>query len=603
MLALMVIMILVIVLGGLASYQIFLISQTQNLVIQSQKNQSSIALWKSLLVSKARAVGDNKEYVLPIGENKTGYHTLPSWLYFNTKNPWGKDFIYCPYGPISTGTLDKDINLTLTTTYKVRTTSNFATMVNGSYRDYVVSSDSNGITTDVLAFIISPIPSTTNTLPKCTDVEFDVSLNAFKVSDGLVDVITKSDIETFANLSRINDKEDGESSSVTYINTVEGDISATNNTLTNNLNYIAASDFKYVKLKLPAGTNTLSSVSFNDGNDSFTESQRVFILEGDSSGTTIINGSPDSKILFNNYKVVLKNLKLSENIMPLFNYSNLKTENVELSNVHLENSEWLVFGSNDKIMPSENKLFTESYPLYMHKSTLNIGDGKKLTINEHTLNKNTLDASLSQILISRGELTINKNNNKNGIVLTDSVIKSDDSNININTTVNNDSDILVDEFSKILAIDSSFNVSGRAVGSIVNRGSIVFKGSSLITNSSGNYGIVGQRNSSLILKTYAEGKDIVIGNTVSAKRPQVAILDYGSIDSFDGAGYFGGSPSVKTIKIYSLGSCAYGPAFIISGETLGTVMPVSTRNDYTSLPPEVQLLASKLNASNWECIK
>lgn len=602
MLALMVIMILVIVLGGLASYQIFLISQTQNLVIQSQKNQSSIALWKSLLVSKARAVGDNKEYVLPIGENKTGYHTLPSWLYFNTKNPWGKDFIYCPYGPISTGTLDKDINLTLTTTYKVRTTSNFATMVNGSYRDYVVSSNPNGITTDVLAFIISPIPSTTNELPKCSDVEFDVSLNAFKVADGLVDVVTKSDIETFANLSRINDKEDGESSSVTYINTVEGDISATNNTLMQNLNYVSASDFKYVNLKLPAGTNTLSSVSFNDGNDSFTESQRVFILEGDSSGTTIINGSPDSKILFNNYKVVLKNLKLSENIMPLFNYSNLKTENVELSNVHLENSEWLVFGSNDKILSSDNKLFTESYPLYMHKSTLNIGDGKKLTINEHTLNKNTLDASLSQILISRGALTINKNNNKNGIVLTDSVIKSDDSNININTTINNDSDILVDEFSKILAIDSSFNVSGRAVASIVNRGSIVFKGSSLITDYAGNYGIIGQRNSSLILKTYAEGKDIVIGNTVAGKRPQVAILDYGSIDSYDGAGYFGGSPNVKTIKIYSSVNCVYGPAFSVSGETLGTV-PNSTRNDYTSLPPEVQLLASKLNASNWECIK
>ena len=595
MLALIVMMILVIVLGGLASYQMFMISQTQNLVIQSQKNQSSMALWKSLLISKARAVGDNKEIVLPIGENKANYHTLPSWLYFNNKNPWGKDFIYCPLAPISTGILDRTVNLTSTTNYKVRTASNFATVIDGVGRDYVVASEL--IVPDVLAFIISPIPSSVSSFPKCNEITFDGSLNVYKVDNGLVESITKGDVETYLNLANLNDQDN--SSSTTFINTINNE---NGNTLTNNLNYIAASDFKYVNLKLPAGTNTLSSVSFNDGNDSFTESQRVFILEGDSSGTTIINGSPDSKILFNNYKVVLKNLKLSENIMPLFNYSNLKTENVELSNVHLENSEWLVFGSNDKILSSDNKLFTESYPLYMHKSTLNIGDGKKLTINEHTLNKNTLDASLSQILISRGALTINKNNNKNGIVLTDSVIKSDDSNININTTINNDSDILIDEFSKILAIDSSFNVSGRAVASIVNRGSIVFKGSSLITDYAGNYGIIGQRNSSLILKTYAEGKDIVIGNTVAGKRPQVAILDYGSIDSYDGAGYFGGSPSVKSIKVYALTKCVAGPAFYVSGETLGTI-PLSTRNDYTGLAPEVQLLASKLNASNWECIK
>lgn len=600
MLALMVIMILVIVLGGLASYQMFMINQTQNLVIQSQKNQSSVAMWKSLLISKAKAVGENNEIVLPIGENKVDYHTVPNWLYFNTKNPWGKDFVYCPFGPISTGVLSQDVSLSLSTNYQVRTVSNFATTINGNNREYVVASSPNGISTDILAFIISPLPSSTNTLPNCANVVFDSTLNAYKVDNGLVDVITKGDVETFANLSLLSGQNNGENSSINYINTVEGDTSVEGNTLLQNLNYIAASDFKYANLKLPSGVNTLESVNLNQNNDAFTEDQKVLIIEGDSDGSTIINGAAGSKVLFNNYKVYLKNIKLSQNIQPIFNYSNLKTENVELSNVYLQESEWLVNGTDDKIIAANNTITSESYGLHMNKSTLNIGDSKKLTINEDISNKNTINASLSKIIINNGELSINKTNNQNGIVLIDSIIKTDNANVNIYSTIPHSSDILVDEFSSILSFNSIFEVSGNGTGSIVNRGSVVFNGTSLITLSGGNYGIISQRNSSLILKTELSN-NIVIGNSNAANRPSVAVLDFGSQDIYDGAGYFGGSPTDGTITLYGT-TCASGPAFLISGETRATI-PNSTRNDYTGLSQEVQLFASKLNASNWNCIK
>lgn len=600
MLALMVIMILVIVLGGLASYQMFMINQTQNLVIQSQKNQSSVAMWKSLLISKAKAVGENNEIVLPIGENKVDYHTVPNWLYFNTKNPWGKDFVYCPFGPISTGVLSQDVSLSLSRNYQVRTVSNFATTINGNNREYVVASSPNGISTDILAFIISPLPSSTNTLPNCANVVFDSTLNAYKVDNGLVDVITKGDVETFANLSLLSGQNNGENSSINYINTVEGDTSVEGNTLLQNLNYIAASDFKYANLKLPSGVNTLESVNLNQNNDAFTEDQKVLIIEGDSDGSTIINGAAGSKVLFNNYKVYLKNIKLSQNIQPIFNYSNLKTENVELSNVYLQESEWLVNGTDDKIIAANNTITSESYGLYMNKSTLNIGDSKKLTINEDISNKNTINASLSKIIINNGELSINKTNNQNGIVLIDSVIKTDNANVNIYSTIPHSSDILVDEFSSILSFNSIFEVSGNGTGSIVNRGSVVFNGTSLITLSGGNYGIISKRNSSLILKTELSN-NIVIGNSNAANRPSVAVLDFGSQDIYDGAGYFGGSPTDGTITLYGT-TCASGPAFLISGETRATI-PDSTRNDYTGISKEVQLFASKLNASNWNCIK
>lgn len=601
MLALMVIMILVIVLGGLASYQMFMINQTQNLVIQSQKNQSSVAMWKSLIISKAKAVGENNEIVLPIGENKVDYHTVPSWLYFNTKNPWGKDFVYCPFGPISSGVLDKNISLSVSTDYQVRTVSNFATSINGSNREYVVASSPNGISTDILAFIISPLPSASNTLPNCSDVIFDNLLNAYKVDNGLVDVITTGDVETFNNLSILSGQNNGENSTVNYVNTVEGDTSVMGNTLTQNLNYIAASEFKYAKLTLPSGTNTLESVNLNQNNDSFTEDQRVLIIEGASDGSTIINGVSGSQVLFNNYKVYLKNVKLSTNIMPIFNYSNLKTENVELSNVYLQDSNWLVSGADDKIIAANNKITPDSYGLYMNKSSLSIGYSKKLTINEDSLNKNSIESILSKILINNGELTINKTNNQNGIILIDSIFKTDNANININSAIPHISAILVDEFSNILSFNSFFNVSGQATYSIINRGKIVFNGTSLITLSGGNYGIVSQRNSSLTLKTELSN-NIVIGNPNPANRPLVAILDYGSIDIYDGAGYFGGKPTDGTITIYGLTNCGYGPAFSFSEETRGTI-PTTTRNDFTGVIPEVQLFASKLNASNWNCIK
>src|SRR5690606_16587433 len=139
MLAIIILMIIAITLGGIAAYQLYGITQNQNLLIQAQKNQSTLALWKSMLVSKAIAAGENNEIVLPLGENTSNYHKVPSWVYFNTKNPWGKDIIYCPFSVTSTGTLSTNIQLSDTTTYQVRTASNFATISDGQTRDYVIA--------------------------------------------------------------------------------------------------------------------------------------------------------------------------------------------------------------------------------------------------------------------------------------------------------------------------------------------------------------------------------------------------------------------------------------------------------------------------------
>lgn len=600
MLALIVIMILVIVLGGVASYQMYMINQTQNLVIQSQKNQSSVALWKTLLISKSKAVGDSNEIVLPFGENKTGYHTLPSWIYFNTKNPWGKDFIYCPFGPITTGTLDVNIPLSTTTNYQVRIKNNFATEFDGGQRDYVVASTYNGISDKILAFIISPIPSSTNTLPNCSDISFDSALNAYKVDNGLVEAITTGDIETYSNLSRLAGQDNGISNGVSYINTVMTDDSVDGNTLTENFNYIASSDFKYVHLKLPPNESNLDSVIFNDGSDEFEESERTFILEGDESGTTTINSDSVSNIVFNNYRVILKNVKFESNIVPTFFNSKLSTENVQLANVILKESVWKVNGTNDVIIASNNMPLSLKAGLVLFKSELFIPQGKKLTVFEHNLNNFSIGAENSEINVENGELSIMKATNKVSITLLNSLFNLKDSILAVSASLPYESDILLDEFSKLSVNNSDMNVSGRAVGSIINKGYAIINNSSLNTFSGGNYGIVLQSNANLILKANADITQI--GSITPANRPVVAVLD----ETVDGGTYVGGKGvSGGSVQLYATNSCVYGPIFAYSEELKqpAPVAPYRSINEFTGVITEVQLFASKLNNSNWNCTK
>lgn len=597
MLALIVIMILVIVLGGLASYQMYTINQTQNLVIQSQKNQSAVALWKTMLVSKAKAVGDNNEIVLPLGENKSGYHSLPSWVYFNTKNPWGKDFIYCPFGPISSGTLSTTIPLTSTTNYQARIVSNFATTINGTARDYVVASTPNGISNEILAFIISPIPSASNVLPNCADVVFDSGLNAYRVDNGLVEVISNGDVETFANLARMSGQDDNINSSVRYENIIEGDSSPNGNSLEENLNYINGANYQYAKLTLPAGTHTISSLNLNSGSDSYAEDKKTIILEGDSVSTTIIDSASAAQLLFNNYKVILKNVKLSSNIVPIFFNSKLMTENVELANVILKESQWKVNGIDDIVIASNNMPLSEKAAIVLFKSELFIPESKKLTIFEHNLNSYAIGIENSEINVEFAELNIIKATSNRTISLLNSYFNLKNSTLSVSSSSPYETDIVLDEFSKLIADNSTLNVSGRAIASIVNKGYTIFNNSSLNTLSAGNYGILVQSGAKLILKSYIGSTNI--GSTNPANRPLIGVLD----DTADGVTYVGGTgTSGGNVNIYANTHCVFGPAFAFSEETRN-IEPYGSKNEFTGVIPEVQLFASKLNASNWTCVK
>lgn len=239
---------------------------------------------------------------------------------------------------------------------------------------------------------------------------------------------------------------------------------------------------------------------------------------------------------------------------------------------------------------------SEKAAIVLFKSELFIPEYKKLTIFEHNLNSYAIGIENSEINVEFGELNIIKATNNRTISLLNSYFNLKNSTLSISSTLPYEADIVLDEFSKLLADTSTLNVSGRAIASIVNKGYTIFNNSSLNTLSGGNYGILVQSGAKLILKSYILSTNI--GSTTPANRPLVGVLD----DTTDGVTYVGGTgTSGGSVNIYA-NNCFYGPAFVFSEESRD-IEPYRSKNEFTGVIPEVQLFASKLNASNWNCIK
>lgn len=596
MLAIIVLMIIAIVLGGIAAYQLYAVTQTQNLLIQSQKNISTVAMWKTLIISKAKAVGYNNEIVLPYGENKTGYHTVPQWVYFNTKNPWGKDIIYCPFSSVSSGTPNGTINLAIGN-YQVEVKQDFTTANSGQQRPYVVSSENLGYPTDILAFLISPIPTAVQTPVTCAGLSFNNGTQSYTSPNGLVETITKGDVETFANLSMLSGQPNSPIQSAgTFTNTVSNDSATDGNTLINNLNYIISSNVNYAYLKLGSGTHTLPNGVLNSGNDEF-PIRKTLIIEGDESTVTTITSSSTSGLDLNNYDIYLKNVRFANTFRLSASNSKINTYNVDVANMDIKNTEWLVM--DNTVVNSDGTL----PPISTYASKLFIAPSKTLRVNETSGNNTAINAELSTIIGSTGSaLNLYKAGAPNTIQLISSELKMDASTLTINSSGNYNVDLYLDDASNISLYDAVINLSGRAADGIYSNGHLSLYGSDVITMSGGNRAITLSNNASANIR--GSSRASVIGNANAGSRPSVGIFDDG------GAKFVSGQSGVT---IYANSQCATGNLFSYSVEAL--TAGNSTRNSYAtisaSLAPlnsepltnSILLLASKTNASSWDCIK
>lgn len=586
-------MIIAIILGGLAAFQLYAVTQTQNLLIQSQKNMSSIAMWKTMLISKAKAVGYENEIVLPYGDNAANYQTPPKWVYFNTKNPWGKDIIYCPLSSHNSGTVNNTVAVA-GGSYGVETKNNFATVFNGSAKNYVISSNQSfGVnTTGVLAFLISPTPSTGNQIPSCSDITFDTSDNIYKVANGLVDIITKGDVETFANLSMLAAQNEGTSSSSSaYLTTIEGDSSSTGNTFNANLNYIISSEINYARIKVPSGNHTLSSLNLGDLNSNYDSVRKTLIIEGEADGSSYIVSPSTTTITLNNYNLVLINIKMYDNILITMYNSTLKTMDSTIGNISLKLSDWFVLG--DTNITSSN-LSENSVDL--RASKLSILNDNLFNITEKSGNSSAIDAASSTILVDQNsKIIVNKKGNVGTIFLVNSNMTVDRGVIETNSTSDYDNDILVDDASTLTTYNSIISSSGRSQSTIGVLGTVSLVGSTISPKRTANVGISLFTGAKLIMRGVSTVSASIGTNNF---RFQYPVVD-------ENGSFAGGLPSDNggvTLYATATGACATGNLFGYSKSNNGTGQ--STINDYDLINDNVlSIIVSKLNASNWICNK
>lgn len=628
MIAIIILMIVALTLGGIAAYQLYGITQNQNLLIQAQKNQSTLALWKSMLVSKAKAVGENNEIVLPLGENTLNYHKVPSWVYFNTKNPWGKDIIYCPFSVTSTGTLDTNIQISETESYQVRTASNFATISDGLQRDYVVASTPNTIRNDILAYLISPTPSTIGEYPKCSDVTYDNDLSVFKVQNGLVDVIMKGDLETFRNLSSVRDQLAG--NGAFYSNVVQGEGSTNGNTLMNNINYLVGQDIAKAYIKLDIGTHYLESTALNEFRTENNDNKKVLIIEGGSNnyGDTIVRGFDSNvNLKLNNYKVTFRNITISGNVINDLKDSDITLENVQISNLILENSNLTVNKDSRVIgtyavttdMLSTSK---EAHAINLYNSKMYVKKGINFLVFE-TQNSNrksyAIRAEGSKIKVN-GSLVIYKRNKKDtnetisnhSVVLLNSemILNSEIRELTLPPTLifsmilpdYNEkyiSDILIDENSFMYLNNGSVvTLSGYSSFGIYNNGKLKINGGTIYPayNQTDNATITMGQGSELYMNSNStDGLYSSVTNIGTASnRTQYGILD-------NGAKFIGGG-SGNDVNVYAL--TAKENCFLpFVSESVFKYSETNQNQGTTSkiidTPEAIEAL--RYNRSNWQC--
>lgn len=564
MLATIAMLILVMGLAVSVSYNIMNLNKSNTDLINSQRNVLFVESWKTKIVNNAKALGENGEYILPFGENRTNYHTVPSWIEGSTYNPYGSEIIYCPYGSNNTGTLSATINVTNSITYNAEMLSNFATVVNGSSRNYVSSSTSPAH--PVLGFLISPL-NHSSSLPNCNEITYNSANEVYTVSNGIVREITQNDLKVFNQTKNLTQND-----LVYFENTIEGDSSASGNTLKANIQYIINSNIPKAKLSIPSGTHLISDLDLYSVN--YSENNFEILLEGSGSGSTIIaSENITSEITINNYNIDFRNIEIKNDIQVTINSSKARFKDSNVSNLVSNNSK-LEF---DNTILKSGDLNNEA--LYLYNTEFKLRNLSS-TIEQNINNTNAINSIKSNIIIEGVSLNIN-NSSIGNVVYLDSSDLINYGTININTSTNHESNIFITEDSYFKNEGSITLLSGNSNFGIINYGRLSFNASNIRNNSSGNNTLILlETGSMLTLKNNSQ-----VSQVSSITRPSNAIVD-------NGARFINGA----TATVFANNYCWSGDIFSET-HTNPSSIGLNGTNSNTS-----NNMFRMFNRSNWNCI-
>ena len=180
--------IIIVVLGALAVIAIAFSSylsmlNSSNQMAKSLEEKRLVNDWVLSLQQSMRPFGLDRTLVVPNGQELSGkdYQVPPSSINLSTQNSWGKDIIYCPFA-INKGVGTDIIKAGDGETYL----ANVVTGSDGIEYVYSVQSGAAPAGTDILAALISPLP--TETSPSCVDIAYDTQTGDYYTTnyDGVV---------------------------------------------------------------------------------------------------------------------------------------------------------------------------------------------------------------------------------------------------------------------------------------------------------------------------------------------------------------------------------------------------------------------------------
>lgn len=363
--------------------------------------------------------------MLPYGQNVEGEHVLPSWLHLPQKNPFGNNYIYCPYGEV-TGTYNNTVAVTDTTQYGVGIINNADTNNNS----YVMSSEPS-IANNILGVVISNHDEA-NAI-NCNSLSYNDNL--FYGSHSFVEVIYKDSIlyNDLIKESYFNIKDSAE--------------------LNSTLNVVSSRLNDKTTLNLMGDFNSPGVVFNNDY-----KSKKTLFLK---SSNNILGASIPVTYEFNNMNVYVEDLNLSNNIKIILNNSVLYTRNATITNLNSSNSE--INLNNTQLSPTED--------IILNNTELNINNNV-----DWNFNTSELVALGGDINIHNSNYTINYTNsggnaNTSILNLLDSDLMVNDSTISYLTS-NGESLLSYGLNSSINKYNTSIEALGNSQEIIYGRGNV-----------------------------------------------------------------------------------------------------------------------------------
>lgn len=504
--------IIVIVLGALA---IVAIAFSSYLSMVSSSGQLMKSLEEKRLINDItssiqqlmRPLGQDRLLLVPNGQVVDGVDYLlpPRGVNFQTKNGWGRDLMYCPFS------LTKESGSDLILAGAGQTYS--ATLVtdsSGAEYVYSVEQGADPTGTDLVAAIISPLP--TETSPSCADIRFDRETGNYftRNFDGLVHPVVYSSFVVSNQAKSIRPDPDSNSDIAELFSSWASIIP----------------DVTNVVLQPKASAYLTSNLLFI--NDSQAKSKSV-IFRGDSPSTSVINGS-SSEIVFENVTVHLSNMSFADGLHVRFINSDVTLDNVSVRNISIDSSNVFLRG--------QTSLYSGSDPIIINNSNIR-GSSANLSIYK----SGNVGAQLSGSMVSVNSISFN-NLTPNGV----GMVVGNSSSLIVGQSVASSGSYLDNIFG--IASGGLFNNSNISVNIsnpvdtfLFNQGNVYLDNVSISFNSDVIRGIILGLNSDTILNQVQLGS--------SGNQPSVGVEDVG------GAKFVGGEGTL----IYATSECWSGTIF------------------------------------------